>query len=115
WVATSGDRVLRVPATGGEPEHITRARDMEVDCASASTDGGMLAFRLNDTTLMALTYPAREKAVQLIYGDRKVRRLAFGKGPRLGVGLVGGDGNIADIPRGGLFRTDTFPGRTHNR
>ncbi len=115
WVATSGDRVLRVAATGGDPEHITRARGNEVDCASASTDGGMFAFRLNDTTLMALTYPARETAVQLIYMDRKVSGVAFGNGPRLGVGLVGGDGNIADIPRGGLFRTDTFPGRTHNR
>src|SRR5262249_19208389 len=36
WIATSGDRVLRIAPEGGAPEHITRAGGMTPDCASAS-------------------------------------------------------------------------------
>ncbi|APR84836.1 Hypothetical protein A7982_10185 [Minicystis rosea] len=115
WIATSGDRVLRVPFDGGEPEHITRAGDMAPDCASASTDGSLFAVRLSPTLVMALAYPSRETAVQLRYFDRQAAGVAFGKGHRLGVALAGGDGNFVDIPNEALLRTDTFPGRTHNR
>jgi hypothetical protein len=115
WIATSGDRVLRIPPDGGAAEHITRAGGMAPDCASASADGCMFAVRLTDDIAMALAYPSRETVVQLRYIERKVGGVAFGPAHLLGVSLVGGDGNIVDIPNEQLRRTDTFPGRTHNR
>lgn len=115
WIATSGDRVLRVAPAGGAPEHITRAEGLVIDCAAASSDGRMFAVRLGDDLALALSYPGRETVVQLRYLDRKVSGVSFGAGPILGVGLVGGDGNIIEIMSEGVRRTDTFEGRTHNR
>ena len=115
WIATSGDRVLRIPADGGEVDSITRAGGMAPSCVSASADGCMFAARLTDDITMALAYPSRETVVQLRYIGRTVGGVAFGPGHLLGVALEGGDGNIVDIPEEQLRRTDTFPGRTHNR
>jgi len=115
WLATSGDRVLRLGPEGGTPEHVTRARDMTPDCLSASADGSMFAVRLTAGLMMAFAYPSRETVVQLDYTARTITGVAFGPGRRLGVALAGGDGNFVDIPGGQLLRTDTFPGRTHNR
>jgi WD40 repeat protein len=115
WIVTTGDRVLRLAPEGGPPEPITRAGGMAPDCVSASGDGTMLAVRLTPEIVMALAYPSKETVVQLRYIERTVSGVAFGPGRLLGVGLVGGDGNIVDIPAEQLRRTDTFPGRTHNR
>ncbi|MFT3774641.1 MAG: hypothetical protein QM820_55525 [Minicystis sp.] len=115
WIATCGERVLRIEPAGGEFEHITRAGGMAPDCVSASLDGRLFAARLTENLMMALAYPSRETAVQLRYPTRKVTGVAFGPGHRLGVALDLGDGNFVDIPNEQLLRTDTFPGRTHNR
>jgi hypothetical protein len=115
WIATTGDRVLRILPEGGPPEPITRAGGMAPDCVTASSEGNMLAVRLTPDIVMALAYPSKETAVQLRYLERKASGVAFGPGRLLGVALVGGDGNIVDIPEKQLRRTDTFPGRTHNR
>jgi len=115
WIATSGDCVFRVAENGSTREQITRAEGATPDCVCASTDGSMLAMRLNETLVIALALPSRDTVVQLGYMDRKVAGVAFGPGRLLGVGLVGGDGNIVDIPAKQLRRTDTFQGRTHNR
>jgi WD40 repeat protein len=115
WIATGGDRVFRVDEDGSGVEQITRAGGMTPDCACASTDGSMLAVRLSDTVMIALAYPSRETAVQLSYMERTIAGVAFGPDRLLGVGLVGGDGNIVDITEKQLRRTDTFDGRTHNR
>ena len=115
WIATGGDRVFRVAEDGSGVEQITRAEGMTPDCACASTDGSMLAVRLSDTVVIALAYPSRETAVQLSYMERTIAGVAFGPDRLLGVGLVGGDGNIVDVQEKQLRRTDTFDGRTHNR
>ncbi len=114
WIATSGERIVRVDADGGPPKPITRAREMTPDCLSASADGTLFAIRVSPSMMMAYGYPPREQVVQLNYADREITGVAFGPGRRLGVGLLGGDGNVADIPAGQLYRTDTFPGRKHN-
>jgi hypothetical protein len=114
WIATWGERMVRVEAEGGPPKPITRAGGMAPDWVCTSSDGSLFAMRVKPRMVMAYGYPPGEQVVQLDYFDRQVAGLAFGPGRRLGVGLVGGDGNIADIPAGQLLRTDTFPGRKHN-
>jgi hypothetical protein len=115
WIATSGERVHRVAEDGASVEPITRVGGMTPDCVCASTDGSMFAARLSETIVIALALPSRDTAVQLVYLDRKVAGVAFGPDRLLGVGLLGGDGNIVDITEKQLRRTDTFQGRTHNR
>jgi hypothetical protein len=115
WIATSGDRIFRVAEDGASAEQITRAGGMTPDCVCASTDGSMFAARLNETMVIALALPSRETVVQLGYMDRKVAGVAFGPDRLLGVGLLEGDGNIVDVTDKQLRRTDTFPGRPHNR
>lgn len=115
WLVTTGDRVLRIGPEGGPAEPVTRAEGMTPDCVSASEDGSMFAVRLTPEIVMALAFPSRETVVQLRYLERKVSGVAFGPDRLLGVGLVGGDGNVVDIPAEQLRRTDTFPGRVHNR
>lgn len=115
WIATCGDCVFRVAENGATGEQITRAEGATPDCVCASTDGSMFAVRLNETLVIALALPSRDTVVQLGYLDRKVAGVAFGPGRLLGVGLLGGDGNIVDIPAKQLRRTDTFQGRPHNR
>jgi WD40 repeat protein len=114
WIATWGERIVRVDADGGPPKPITRAGGMAPDCVCASSDGTLFAMRLDARTMMSYGYPPGAQVVQLQYFDREVAGVAFGPGRRLGVGLLGGDGNVADIPSGQLYRTDTFPGRKHN-
>ncbi|MEP7122643.1 MAG: WD40 repeat domain-containing protein [Byssovorax sp.] len=115
WLATGGDRVFRVAEDGSSVEQITRAGGMKPDCVCASTDGSMLAVRLSDTVMIALALPSRETVVQLSYMERTIAGVAFGPDRLLGVGLVGGDGNIVDVQEKQLRRTDTFEGRAHNR
>lgn len=115
WIATAGERVHRVAEDGASVEPITRVGGMAPDCVCASTDGSMFAARLSETVVVALALPSRDTAVQLIYMDRAVAGVAFGPDRLLGVGLVGGDGNIIDITEKQVRRTDTFQGRTHNR
>jgi hypothetical protein len=115
WLATSADRVLRVGPGGGPPSNVTRAQGMTPDCVCTSLDGALFAVRLDAHTMIALALPPGENVVQLRYVDREVAGVAFGPGRRLGVGLLGGDGNIVDIPGKQLLRTDTFAGRKHNR
>ncbi len=115
WIATGGERVFRVAEDGASVEQITRADGMTPDCVCASTDGSMVAMRLRETVVIALALPSRDTAVQLVYTDRKIAGVAFGPERLLGVGLLDGDGNIVDITEKQLRRTDTFPGRTHNR
>jgi hypothetical protein len=115
WIATCGDRVVRIPPEGGAFEHITRAKGMTPDCVCASNDGTMIAVRLTPDLMMAMAYPSRETVVQLDYVERQITGVCFGGGRLLGVGLAGGDGNVVDIPGKQLRRTDTFEGRKHNR
>jgi WD40 repeat protein len=115
WIATWGERIVRVDADGGPPKPITRAGGMAPDCVCASSDGTLFAMRLGPQMMMSYGYPPGAQVVQLQYYEREIAGIAFGPGRRLGVGLLGGDGNVADIPGGKLYRTDTFPGRTHNR
>lgn len=115
WIATGGDRIFRIDEGGASPEQITHAGGYAPDCVSASTDGSMLALRLSETMVLALALPSRDTVVQLGYLDRKVAGVAFGPERLLGVGLLGGDGNIVDITEKQLRRSDTFPGRAHNR
>ena len=115
WYAASGDRIVRINATGGEPSRVTRATGLTPDCLCVSDDGTLFAVRLDDHTVIALSDPPTQNVVQLVYPSRTATGLAFGAGRVLGVALDGGDANYVDIPNKELRRTDTFSHREHVR
>jgi hypothetical protein len=115
WYATSGDRVLRIDANGGEPQRVTRAAGLEPDLIAVSSDGLLFAVRLRDDLVMCLGDPPHKTVAQIDYPQRTTCGLGFGKGHVIVIGLEGGDGNYVNIPDEQLCRTETFEGRTHNR
>jgi hypothetical protein len=115
WLATGGDKVFRVAGDGSEGEQITRASDMEPDCVTCSADGAVFALRVDDATVVALAYPSKDTVASIHYIERKVVGVAFGPAPFFGIGMDRGDGNKINLRTGAVHRTDTHPGRTHNR
>ncbi len=115
WYLTSGDRVLRLEAQGGEAQRITRAGGYAPDCVAVSTDGSLFAVRLDASITIALSDPPKETVAQLRYPERTITGVAFAPGRVMLVGLDKGDANYADIPREELRRTETFEGRSVNR
>jgi len=114
WLATAGERVVRIAADGGGCEPVTRAVGMSPDFVTCSADGSRFALRLDALTTVVLAYPSRDTVAQFSYIERQVVGLAFGPGPWLGVGLDKGDGNKINLETEAIHRTDTQPGRTHN-
>ncbi|MCK6591944.1 MAG: hypothetical protein L6Q76_30705 [Polyangiaceae bacterium] len=115
WLVTSGDRVFRVEAGGTSCEQITRAGGMTPDCVACSADGSLFALRLDPKTVVVLAYPSKDTAATFQYMDRRAVGLAFGPAPYFGVGLDSGDANKFNLATKDVHRTDTHPGRTHNR
>lgn len=115
WIASGDDRIFEVAANAGTATQMTRAGGMKPDCLTCSQDGALLGVRLDEKTVVALVLPSKDTVGSFIYLDREASGVAFGPGPKLGIGLVGGDGNIMDLANDGVLRTDTHPGRTHNR
>jgi WD40 repeat protein len=115
WIVTSGDRVFRVDAEGKSSEQLTRAGGMTPDCVACSADGSLFAMRLDPKTVVVLAYPSKDTAATIQYIDRRAVGLAFGPAPYFGVGLDSGDGNKINLRTKDVNRTDTHPGRTHNR
>lgn len=112
WVLASGAKIIRWDAEG--MHHLTGGPE-DIAAVACSADGGRIAITLKDNFVLVLSWPARDTVGQLNYLDRKVDGLAFGPAPWLAVGLVGGDGNKFNLQSGSLNRTDTHPGRQHNR
>jgi hypothetical protein len=115
WLATGGDRVLRVEADGSASSQVTRASGMTPDCLACSPDGSLIVLRLDPSTVVALAYPSRDTGATIQYIDKHAVGVAFGPPPFLGIGVTGGDGNKINLKTEAVHRTDTHPGRTHNR
>jgi hypothetical protein len=114
WFATAGERLYRVDAGGGAHEVVTRAEGMTPDHVACSSDGALVALRLDPRTVVALAYPSRATAATIAYVDREVTGVAFGVGAWLGVGMDRGDANKVDLRTGAVHRTDPHPGRPRN-
>lgn len=112
WVLASGTKIIR---WDGEGMHHLTGGPEDIAAVACSADGSRIAITLKDNFVLVLSWPARDTVGQLNYLDRKVDGLAFGPAPWLAVGLVGGDGNKFNLLGGSLNRTDTHPGRQHNR
>lgn len=115
WLAAGGDRVLRVEADGSASSQVTRASGMTPDSLACSPDGSLFAVRLDPSTVVALAYPSRDTGATIQYIDKHAVGVAFGPPPFLGIGVTGGDGNKVNLTTEAVHRTDTHPGRTHNR
>jgi len=101
---------------GLEVAQVTNAPEDEVvRTVACSASGDRLALHLSSHMVVVLDYPSRETVGHAHYADREVVGVAFGPAQWLGVGLDLGDGNKFDLATGATHRTDTHPGRTHNR
>jgi WD40 repeat protein len=115
WIATGGDRVFRIDADGGSSEQITRSSGMTPDCVACSADGSLFSLRLDPSTVVVLAYPSKDTAATIQYVERRALGVAFGPAPYVGIGIDSGDGNKINLRTESVHRTDTHPGRTHNR
>jgi hypothetical protein len=115
WIATGGDRVFRIDEGGGSSEQITRASGMTPDCVACSADGSLFSLRLDPATVVVLAYPSKDTAATIQYVERRALGVAFGPVPYVGIGIDSGDGNKINLRTEAVHRTDTHPGRTHNR
>ncbi|MBO6935635.1 MAG: hypothetical protein JJ863_11695 [Deltaproteobacteria bacterium] len=114
FLIANGGSVHRLD--GLEVSHVTNAPEgAPVKHAAVNEDGSRIALSAGDQQVYVLEYPSRETEGHAIYGDRTINGLAFGPGDWFGVGLDGGDGNKFDLRTGATHRTDTHPGRQHNR
>lgn len=114
FLVANGGSVHRVD--GLEVSHVTNAPEgAPVRGVASSPDGSRIALHVGDQQVFVLTYPARETEGHAAYGDRTINGIAFGPGDWFGVGLDGGDGNKFHLRTGATHRTDTHPGRQHNR
>ncbi|MDB4994538.1 MAG: hypothetical protein JWM74_1970 [Myxococcaceae bacterium] len=115
WFATSGDAIFRVERSG-EVARVTGLGGQIAQRVVCSQDGRLLGLQLSGKTAVVLAYPSRDTVASFSYMDRAVLGIAFGP-PRVifGVGLDKGDGNKIDLHAETVSRTDTHPGRTHNR
>jgi hypothetical protein len=82
---------------------------------TCSPDGTLFALRLNPSTVVVLAYPSKDTAMTLQYIDRRAVGVAFGPPPFVGIGMDSGDGNKINLSTEAVHRTDTHPGRSHNR
>lgn len=114
WIATAGERLIRIAADGASSETVTRAEGMSPDLVTCSADGARVAFRLDAITAAVMAYPSRDTVASFSYIERQVVGLAFGPDSWLGVGLDKGDGNKINLETRAIHRTDTQPGRPHN-
>lgn len=115
WIASADERVYSVERDGSRAAQMTRAGGMKPDCLTCSADGALLGMRLDAKTVVVLVLPSKDTVATFAYLDREVGGVAFGPAALLGIALVGGDGNIMDLANDAVKRTDTHPGRTHNR
>lgn len=101
---------------GGELTHVTNAPPgLGIASLACSASGHRLGLQLGDAMALVLAYPSRETEGNVTYGGRTICGMAFGPDDWFGVGMHGGDGNKFDLRTGATHRTDTHPGRTHNR
>ena len=98
----------------GEIGHVTNLpAGSKLDSLAASSRAVAIAWNRNSVVVME--WPSRDTLGSLEYFDRQVDGLAFGPWPWLGVSLDLGDGNKFNLESAALHRSDTHPGRAHNR
>ena len=114
WLVAVGTKVFRVDEAGAV-SHFTSAGEHRPRFLCCSADGKHIGLALDDTTALVMEYPSKDTAGNATYGDRVITGLALGPSPWFGVGLDKGDGNKFNLETGATHRTDTHPGRPHNR
>jgi hypothetical protein len=114
FAVVNGAAIHRV--TGLEVAYVTRFPDEDpIVSIACSPRGDRIGVQGGPHLACVLSYPARETVGHVEYPERTITGIAFGPAPYFGVGLAGGDGNKIDLTTGDLHRTDTHPGRPHNR
>ncbi|MBX7193416.1 MAG: hypothetical protein K1X94_15280 [Sandaracinaceae bacterium] len=119
FLVTSGDRLVKlVPGTGAVAhtlEHVTRAKDRVLRDVACSADGTRFALQLERSQVIVLGDPPDETLLDVKYPERVCAGVAFGSRSWIAIALGGGDANKVNVETGAMHRSDTHPGRTHNR
>lgn len=115
FLVACGDRVMRFTKPEIVPEHVTRARDRKITDLACTPDGARFALQLERSQVLVLSDPPSETLLDVKYPERVTSGVAFGPRPWIAIALAGGDGNKVNVDTGAMHRSDTHPGRTHNR
>jgi len=112
WVLGLASKLLKWDGAA-TPTHITNLpADSKLDHVTCSDKA--IAIAWDEHMVVALEWPSKETLGSLNYLERKVRGIAFGPWPWLGVALDLGDGNKFNLTDARLHRSDTHPGRKHH-
>ncbi len=115
FLVACGDRVLRFTKPEVALEHVTRARDRKITDVACTPDGGRFALQLERSQVYVLSDPPSETLLDVKYPERVTSGVSFGQRPWIAIALAGGDANKVNADTGAMHRSDTHPGRTHNR
>ena len=115
FLVASGDRVQRFTQPDAPLAHVTRAREHLITDVACSADGSRLAMQIDRSRVMVLDDPPGEALLDVSYPQRVCSGVAFGPRPWIAIALAGGDANKVNVDTGAMHRSDTHPGRQHNR
>jgi hypothetical protein len=115
FFVASGDRVQRFTEADAPLAHVTRARDHVITDVACSTEGTRLAMQIDRSRVLVLDDPPAEALLDVSYPQRVCSGVAFGPRPWIAIALAGGDANKVNVDTGAMHRSDTQPGRPHNR
>ena len=115
FLVASGDRVQRFTQPDAPLAHVTRAREHLITDVACSADGSRLAMQIDRSRVMVLDDPPGEALLDVSYPQRVCSGVAFGPRSWIAIALAGGDANKVNVDTGAMHRSDTHPGRQHNR
>jgi len=115
FLVATGDRVVRFTSPETEPTPVTKAKGQLITDVASSPDGARVAGQIGRPQVVGLADRPRGTLLSLDYPQRVCAGVAFGPRPWIGVALGGGDANKCNVDTGALHRSDTHPGRNHQR
>jgi hypothetical protein len=107
--------VQRFTAADVPLAHVTRARDHAITDVACSAEGTRFAMQVDRSRVLVLDDPPAEALLDVSYPQRVCSGVAFGPRPWIAIALAGGDANKVNVDTGAMHRSDTHPGRQHNR
>jgi hypothetical protein len=115
FFVANGDRIQRFTQPDAPLAHVTRAREHVITDVACSAEGTRLAMQIDRSRVLVLDDPPGEALLDVSYPQRVCSGVAFGPRPWIAIALAGGDANRVNVDTGAMHRSDTHPGRQHNR
>ena len=113
WLVGAENKIMRWDG-GSAPSHVTQIPDAGAIEHLAACEKA-IAFSWDKKYVGEMAWPSKDSLGDLMYVDKDVVGLDFGRWPWLGVALTEGDANKHNLLESNrLHRSDTHPGREHH-